>query len=141
MYSTFSFLINDNLINGIKEKISTTVENGIESQGEELILEIIHNESSELLQLTLNELYNDYKDKIPLLEEKILSIYHSFIENSLSKVLKAVNLSQVVEDRINGFDTLELEKILLGIMKKELNAIVWLGGLLGLIMGLVMNFF
>ena len=45
------------------------------------------------------------------------------------------------EDRINDFSLIELENMLLDLMRKELNAIVYLGGLLGLLMGFVMDFF
>lgn len=34
-------------------------------------------------------------------------------------------------------DVKELEKLCLSVMKKELNAITWLGGLIGLILGVV----
>lgn len=39
--------------------------------------------------------------------------------------------------KINEFDMAELEKMIMEIAKKELNALVWLGGLLGMLMGFV----
>ena len=63
--------------------------------------------------------------------------YVYFIEQKSASLLKALDLQRIVEDRINGYDVAQLEKIILSISKKELNALVWLGGLLGMLMGFV----
>lgn len=141
LYSTFSFLISEDAVVGMKEKIRVMVDDMVFDQGKDLISEAVVRESDGLLHVRLVDLYEDYGHKVPIVKERILGLYHTIVQNSLAKILQAVDLSKLVEDRINGFDVLELEHILLGIMKKELNAIVWLGGLLGLIMGFIMNFF
>lgn len=73
------------------------------------------------------------KEAIEFLWEK----YVYFIEKKSASLIKALNLQQIVEERINGYDVAQLEKIILSISKKELNALVWLGGLLGMLMGFV----
>ena len=60
-----------------------------------------------------------------------------FIEKKSASLIKAFNLQRIVEDRINGYDVSQLEEMILSISKKELNALVWLGGLLGMLMGFV----
>ena len=45
-----------------------------------------------------------------------------------------------MEQKINDMDVKELEKLVLSVMKKELNAIVWLGALIGFILGIIMIF-
>lgn len=73
------------------------------------------------------------KEAIDFLWEK----YVYFMKYQSSSLLKELNLQRIVEDRINGYDVAQLEKIILSISKKELNALVWLGGLLGMLMGFV----
>lgn len=63
--------------------------------------------------------------------------YIYFMKYQSSSLIKELNLQRIVEDRINGYDVAQLEKIILSISKKELNALVWLGGLLGMLMGFV----
>ena len=74
-------------------------------------------------------------------EEKLIdflwSKYVYFIEQKSTSMIKALNLQKIVEERINGYDVAQLETIILSISKKELNALVWLGGLLGMLMGFV----
>ena len=40
-----------------------------------------------------------------------------------------------MRNKIAAFDAAQLETLILGIMRRELRAIVWLGALLGLLMG------
>ena len=65
------------------------------------------------------------------------SRYVYFIEQKSTSMIKALNLQKIVEERINGYDVAQLETMILSISKKELNALVWLGGLLGMLMGFV----
>ena len=42
-----------------------------------------------------------------------------------------------MEEKVNQMDVLEVEEVLLGIMKKELNAVVNLGAVIGFVIGLL----
>lgn len=82
----------------------------------------------------LAELVEEHeKEAVDFLWEK----YVYFIEQKSAALIKTLDLQRVVEERINGYDVAQLEKIILSISKKELNALVWLGGLLGMLMGFV----
>ncbi|MEG0075206.1 MAG: DUF445 family protein [Eubacterium sp.] len=140
MFSAFSFLLSDGALSGIKEKLAETVNDMIINRGEEMINNVIDDETNDILNLTLEELYLRFGNSIPQTKKVIINVYHNIIKNNLSKALNALNIAELVEEQINSFDVMELEKIILSIMKKELNAIIWLGGLLGLLMGFVMNF-
>ncbi|MDE6927728.1 MAG: DUF445 domain-containing protein, partial [Muribaculaceae bacterium] len=41
----------------------------------------------------------------------------------------------MIEQRINEMDVQQTEQLILQVMRKELKAIIWLGALLGFIMG------
>ena len=67
----------------------------------------------------------------------MVSIYRTLILERLPRVLHALNISQIVEQRINEMDMKEIEPLIFDIMDKELKAIVWLGAGLGTIIGCV----
>lgn len=136
--SMFSMLINDGLINSAKSKMSEVIEKLVVEKGEDILTSIIQKESNNLFDKRLCELYNEYEDRIPDFVSWVLNTYHQLIEKNIGALLHALDLSQLVENQINSYDVLTFEKMIFAIMKKELNAIVWLGGLLGLIMGMVM---
>ncbi|WP_373482227.1 DUF445 domain-containing protein [Acetobacterium sp.] len=139
--SMFAMLINENLISSAKVKMSEIIERMVIEKGEGILDNIFEKESNNLLDKRLCDLYRQYQDRIPEFVAWVISTYHQLIEKNISVLINALNLSKLVEDQINGYDVLTFEKMILEIMRKELNAIVWLGGLLGCIMGLVMSFF
>jgi uncharacterized membrane protein YheB (UPF0754 family) len=61
----------------------------------------------------------------------------SFANNRLPGIIEQLNLSQVIEEEISGFDVAYTENIIIEIAHKELRAITWLGALLGGIMGIL----
>ncbi len=71
---------------------------------------------------------------IPQQKSRIAKSLGQMIGGSL---LDAVKIEQIVAEKINTFDAIELEKMIFGIMKKELRAIVYLGAALGFCMGFV----
>ena len=48
-----------------------------------------------------------------------------------------MHVEKIVEEKIRAMDPKDLEALLLMVMKKELNALVWLGVPLGFIMGCI----
>ena len=62
-------------------------------------------------------------------------MYRSTSENAVNGVLKNVDISAMIEDKINDMKTEELEKVVLAVLKKELDTIVNLGALIGFILG------
>ena len=67
----------------------------------------------------------------------IISAYRSIISDYLPRLLDAIDIQNIVEGRLNDMNVEEMETLILQVMKKELRAIVWLGALLGGILGLV----
>ncbi len=90
---------------------------------------------NEWLDQPVSTLYEKYADKTEPLKERIMDLYRLVIEQKLSSALAAVNIEQIVTDKINAFSAEELENLILSVMKKELRAIVYLGALLGALMG------
>ena len=140
MLGPMSFFINDNLVENISQKIEPVITKFIEDEGEDIIRKAVEEESSELLNQTVKECMTKLQKYEEIIKKNTLIIYEKIVTFHLARILKTLNIAAIVEERILAFDTLELEKIILSIMKKELHAIVWFGVLLGAIMGVVMSF-
>lgn len=52
-------------------------------------------------------------------------------------IASSLDVSGIVEEKINSFEMEEAENIIISVVKRELNAITYLGGLLGFIIGLI----
>ena len=64
-------------------------------------------------------------------------IFNRFAEDELPKIIEMLNVSKIVEDKINSFEIDYTEKLILDIASKELNQITRLGALLGGVLGLL----
>ena len=67
----------------------------------------------------------------------MINIYEKFIINNLPPILKLIDISSVVTDRINTMEASKIEELVLKIINKELNTLVNLGAIIGFILGLI----
>jgi uncharacterized membrane protein YheB (UPF0754 family) len=74
------------------------------------------------------------------LKDIIEKIYIKIIEDKMNNIFESFDISEVVVNKINQMDVRDIEKLFMNVMKKELNAIVNLGAVLGFLLG-VMNIF
>ena len=58
----------------------------------------------------------------------------------MDQFLEHFEISALIEEKINAMDILELENLVLTVMKKELDMIVNLGAVIGLLLG-ILNIF
>ncbi len=58
-------------------------------------------------------------------------------DKGISRVISEIDVAAVVEEKINRMDVREFETLVLSVMKKELQAVVNLGALIGFVIGLV----
>lgn len=123
------------IISSFTSTISTKLDEYLNSNGEELISNIVKKEISSYATKPVSEVMAKLSDSGIDFISFIMNIYEKVVTQQISNLLKCINISQIVTDKINKMDVLELEKILLLIMKKELNALVNLGALIGFVLG------
>ena len=68
------------------------------------------------------------------------NLFKNFAAKELPKIIELLNVSKIVEDKINSFDIDYAERLILDIARKELDQITRLGALLGAILGLLSPF-
>ena len=125
----------NSIISSISENAQTKVNDYITTNGKEVISNMIDIEVSKYESMNISDISSLAKNSEIDLISIVINIYESLVTNKLPNVLKALNISKIVQDKINEMDTLELEKLLLDIMRKELNALVSLGAIIGFILG------
>lgn len=73
--------------------------------------------------------------KKDLIKDKIWELYMQILNDKAGRFIQRLDVSAIVEDKINEFDNAYLEKLIMDIARKELNSLVWIGGLLGMVIG------
>lgn len=107
----------------------------LQDNGEEIVSNMIGGEVDNFLNKTVSKLLEGHEEQLAQAVNTIESIYRSIITEHLPKILQSIDISKIVRERINEMDVNETEKLIFQVMDKELKAIVWLGALLGLVMG------
>ncbi len=132
-----SGLLDERIKHNITSQLGDGVNNYVRDNAPQLVRDTIESESGKLMDMKLSELYRDHQDKLPALKEKLLGGYRGLIGAGTERVLQTVDLSQIVQGRIRALDDRELESLIFSVVDRELNAIVWLGAMLGFLMGFV----
>lgn len=124
------FLGGNAIMSSIMSNISSKIDEYILNNGQDLIYEMVNKEINKYTSKKINDISTN-------INNAFISIYENIILEKLPQILNTINISKMVTDKINSMDVLELEKLILVIMKKELNALVNLGALIGFILGLL----
>ena len=133
----FMMLVDGNAQESIKEKLAEKVDEVINERAPDVAAAIVNKFKTDIMDARLCDLYAKYQDKEDMLIDRLTELYTSILGDNLGKLLRAINIEKIVVDKINGLDPAGLEAMIFGIMKKELKAIVYLGALLGFMMGFI----
>lgn len=120
--------------------LSQNINQMLIEKGPSMIENTIQEEIDLFLDVRIKDLLHNKDKQINDFIEFIMGLYNTIISEHLPKILETINIPAIIESRINEMDMMETEKLILQVMKKELKAIVWLGALLGTIMGSVNMF-
>ena len=72
-----------------------------------------------------------------LLRQQMMDKFPQFMERVVTRVEDKLDVSQIVQRKIEGFDLSKLESLIYEISSRELKTIEILGGVLGFIVGLI----
>lgn len=115
----------------LAKQINTMLENNSEG----IVSNMVNSEVDVILHKPVCKLLEGHEEQLSQAVNTIESVYRTIIKEHLPKILESIDISKIVRNRINEMDVNETEKLIFQVMNKELKAIVWLGALLGLVMG------
>ena len=133
--------IGEGVVEGIKDKAKDMVQQFIEQKGEGMVQEMVDEQFDTVKHKPLSEVSERLMQEISKVNYVVIKSYTKIVENNLLEMLQHVRIAEIVESKIKQYEPREMEKLILAVVKKELRAIVWLGALLGALMGIIMNFF
>lgn len=135
--SMFGMMIGGSVLEPIARQVEDKINEYVAEHGRPYVEQVVMQESLKLQETTVGSVFTAGEGYGLDLPELVVSQYDSIVEEKLPQVLEMLHLSRIVEDRINAMEVSEVEELVMSIMKKELGAIVNLGALIGLLLGLV----
>lgn len=115
--------------------LAKNINHMLSANGPEIVGKLVDNGVDDISRLSMQQLLQGKELQIAQVTNTCIRLYRTIITEHLPRILEAINIPVIIESRINEMDMNETEKLIFQVMDKELKAIVWLGALLGLIMG------
>jgi len=137
-FGMLAMFLSDELISSLAEKLADGVNGYVQENGREIIAKAVQSEMQKALNAPLSQITENVEESV--IKNAACSLYEIAAKNVFADLADGLDVCKVVEEKINAMDVKELEKLVKSVMKKELNAIVNLGALIGLILGIVMIF-
>ena len=133
--------LTDDMVQAITAKGGEEVQKFIREEGKAYIQPIVDKELETVENSSVSELPAKIDVSKDMQRDLIRSVYNTVLCEKLKDIIGSVDISHIIEDKINRMDVDELEKLVLQVMKKELDTIVNLGALIGLVLGIINIFF
>ena len=132
-----AMFLSDEMLSSFIQPIGGEIVTYIDKNGRKIIKPEISSRVNDLEKQSLLELCERMNLDEVQVRELMSGLYREVVGSLVSDMMKQLDIQGLVEEKINQMDVLELEKLVLTIMKKELDTIVNLGALVGFILGAV----
>ena len=135
--NTMVAMVAEPAIRKSQDVIAQRIDEVIEEQCPDIIKGYIDDEYQKWADKPVRDAAIWLWQKKDIFKEKIWNLYLEILEKKSGRFIERLDVSGIVEDKINEFDMQELEALIMEIARKELNSLVWIGGLLGAVIGFV----
>lgn len=123
----------------VENFLSKAINDMLHNNAKKMVGDLVHQESERLMSLPVRTLAEGKDELLAQVKSGLLKAYRMLVTESLPKMLEALDIKRIVEDRIKSLDMAETERIILDVVDKQLKYLVWLGVVLGFFMGFVTN--
>ncbi|MDO4573232.1 MAG: DUF445 family protein [Clostridia bacterium] len=129
--------LTDDMIAKLAEPVGRQLERYVASDGRAVIRALVESELDALLQRPAGALLQDLKLERETLRALLARLYEGFIRENAGRIAAPVDISAQIEKKVKDMSPLELEGLVLSVVKRELNGVVLLGALLGFLIGII----
>lgn len=109
----------------------------LQENSDTIVSNMVEQEMNTFLDKQVCKQLEGHDEQLVQVVNTVEGLYRTVIKEHLPRILESVNISKIIRERINEMNVNETEKLIFQVMDKELKAIVWLGALLGLVMGCI----
>ncbi len=129
--------LTDELLQAVLSPVGAEIQAYIAENGEEFIAPYIEQKLSDSGEMLLADIIEGFGIDRDTLKKAFIALYKKAVSGCAENLMSLLDLSGIVEEKINAMSADELEALVMSVMKKELNTIVNLGALIGFILGLL----
>lgn len=127
--------ITDSFVESVKQMVEAGIQGEIEDKGEEFLNRMVRSQMDTWSRDTLSEIAFEAGYSDERVERILRKAYRGAVKSAVPALIDRINVSGMIEEKVNDMSNEQLEELVLSVMKRELNLIVNLGALIGLILG------
>ena len=135
----FSMFLSDDLIASVAGPVGAEIQTMLSEHGAEYIQPEVEEKLEALEEESLLGLLEQAEIQRRDMEELAESVCNRLLHRGIDRLFAVLDIQKMVEDKIREMSVDELENLVFTVMKKELNTIVNLGAVIGLLLGLLNN--
>ncbi|MGN8901278.1 DUF445 domain-containing protein [Bariatricus sp. HCP28S3_B10] len=129
--------LNDEMLNSLIQPVGGGIVNYIQVSGADYIKGEISRKLAALEEKSILELCDNLNVSQDSVRGMVSSLYQTAIESAAGNLVSNLNIAGIIEEKVSEMSIDDLEKMVLSVMKKELDTIVNLGALVGAILGML----
>lgn len=129
--------LNDEMLNSLIQPVGGEIVNYIQVSGADYIKGEISRKLAALEEKSILELCDNLNVSRDSVRGMVSSLYQTAIESAAGNLISNLNIAGIIEEKVSEMSIDDLEKMVLSVMKKELDTIVNLGALVGAILGML----
>ena len=127
--------ITDSFVESAKQMVEAGIQGEIEDKGEEFLNRMVRSQMDTWSRDTLSEIAFEAGYSDERMERILRKAYRGAVKSAVPALIDRINVAGMIEEKVNDMTNEQLEELVLSVMKRELNLIVNLGALIGLILG------
>ena len=132
-----SIILSEEITGRIAAFVGREVESYVIENDLELMYPILTKQSEELKTKNASELMTEAGIDKEVVMEAIRKGYLEFMGSAKEKIAESFHIKQFIYNKIMELDPAEIERLVNEAIKREMNYLVYRGGLLGFIIGIV----
>jgi uncharacterized membrane protein YheB (UPF0754 family) len=129
--------LGDSLMTALSVPLSEKIEAYILNDARAVVMPMIDEEFAALSEEPLSNLTDVFFSDREILVQLLGRVYAGFMQRHVKAIVSVIDIKSQISDRVREMNPADVEALVLSVVKKELRYVVWLGALLGLIIGTV----
>ena len=135
--SMIAMFVNDGLISELAAPIGAKIDEYIDSRAEGMISQAVDEQLDRLAVSSPEALLNSAGVAREAVKNAAARLYTGAAASLADALLSSADIPALVEARVNAMSVEDIEALVMSVMKHELNAVISLGGLIGIVIGLL----
>lgn len=132
-----AMFLNESLLNSIYDKMSDAIKDYVREKGNDAIEPLLVEKIDGMMEKSLGKNLSVAGIEDEVVQSVLGNLFDTFVTEAGPALVEAIDISNIVQQKIEEMDVEDLENLVMSVMKQELQSVINLGALIGAVIGIV----